>query len=197
MDKELIDKLYTLLGINNICFSLGGYFYEIYLKNNAIYVSEIKERVISLKNVNKPKEVPTEYTLQDFITLNIDITQLIEEKYDEYSLTIDSIRNEYEFVTHFLLLSDLKTEDKEILEEIINNSYKYYCTNINEHFGLTFINPFTKKIKLTLVDLKIGKCYENYEEIFNLLLKEFHKNRIKFRESLEHNIEVTEKISRK
>lgn len=193
MSKELLDKLYTILSFNSIVFNNHNTIYEFHLKNNEIHVIEETEFSINLKSTNNLKIQRKEYLFDEFLALNIDITEVIEENYKKYLKCIADINIEYELITYYLLLSDLKKEDKDLLEYIINNTYKYYTLNINENYGLTFVNPFNGKLRLTLVNLKNGKCFTDIPDIINLILKDFHKNRVKFLNILEYNMEELKK----
>ena len=196
MEKEILDKLLTLLRVGNIEFVINDKLYILSLKNNIIKVKAV-DSVINLNKIEQKTVLEEEYSIDDFINLDFDISKIIEEKYNEYLRLKDQITKEYELITHYLLICDLKEEDKDILEEILNIAYKNEFVNLNENYGISFINIFTKEIKLTLINLKSGMCYTNYQDIFSIILKEFHKNRVKFRNSLEYYLKLNEKYNQR
>lgn len=192
MEKELYQQLIEVLQFNDIEFTYDKKLYVLHLENNEIFVTEIEDIITMLKINNENNLKKKYYDFEEFLNLGIDITKIIEENYKIYLSSLENIEKYYNDFVSYLLISHHSKEDKELLEEIINYTYKFYVLNINENYGLTFMNPFTKKIALTLVNLKTGICYNEISDIVELILKDYHKNRVKFRNTLDYNLEKIE-----
>ena len=67
--------------------------------------------------------------------------------------------------------------------------------NIGTDYGLTFMSPFNKEIKLYLINLKTGENVTNYDEIIKIVTDLYHKNRVKFTNNVVNNNDLNEKFN--
>ncbi len=184
-----MDKLLKVLSQDSLEIELGNNTCIILkLVNDSVLISK-KEYFIE-KNILKSRIFEEYYPSRDELESIIEKYQeYIELKYNEIIEVESKITESYEDITSYLIESVYPKDKKEIILEIINFVYKYGAFNISEDYGLTNIEPFSKKVGYVLINLKDMKCIYEYEDMFNTIIDEIRRKRPTFQKIYDKNME--------
>lgn len=152
--------------------------------------SKITTKLISSNNYSKEELL--------IVINDLNIESYLKEKYQESLQKEAKIIEETNNFIDYLYKNDMSDEDRNLLFNVMYVVKYNGFINIGTDYGLTFVSPFTKEIKLYLINLKTGESCTNYDEIIQTISNLYHKNRVKFNKKVltQNEIEGQFKIKR-
>lgn len=196
MKENLLEIIKKLLNYDKIIFEKDNQSFMITKVNNLVNLKVCEDNFEKNKITTKLLS-SNNYEINELVNVieSLNLENYIREKYNELLQREEKISEEKSKFMAYLYDYNMSVEDKDLLYNIMYIvSYNGFI-NIGTDYGLTFMSPFNKEIKLYLINLKTGENVTNYDEIIKIVTDLYHKNRVKFTNNVVNNNDLNEKFN--
>ena len=196
MEENLLEIIKKLLNYDKIIFEKDNQSFMITKVNNLVNL-KICEDTFEKNKITTKLLSSNNYEINELVNVieSLNLENYIREKYNELLQREEKISEEKSKFMDYLYDYNMSVEDKDLLYNIMYIvSYNGFI-NIGTDYGLTFMSPFNKDIKLYLINLKTGENVTNYDEIIKIVTDLYHKNRVKFTNNVVNNNDLNEKFN--
>ncbi len=196
MEENLLEIIKKLLNYDKIIFEKDNQSFMITKVNNLVNL-KVCEETFEKNKITTKLLSSNNYEINELVNVieSLNLENYIREKYNELLQREEKISEEKSKFMDYLYDYNMSVEDKDLLYNIMYIvSYNGFI-NIGTDYGLTFMSPFNKDIKLYLINLKTGENVTNYDEIIKIVTDLYHKNRVKFTNNVVNNNDLNEKFN--
>lgn len=196
MKENLLEIIKKLLNYDKIIFEKDNQSFMITKVNNLVNL-KVCEDTFEKNKITTKLLSSNNYEINELVNVieSLNLENYIREKYNELLQREEKISEEKSKFMAYLYDYNMSVEDKDLLYNIMYIvSYNGFI-NIGTDYGLTFMSPFNKEIKLYLINLKTGENVTNYDEIIKIVTDLYHKNRVKFTNNVVNNNDLNEKFN--
>ena len=196
MKENLLEIIKKLLNYDKIIFEKDNQSFMITKVNNLVNL-KVCEDTFEKNKITTKLLSSNNYEINELVNVieSLNLENYIREKYNELLQREEKISEEKSKFMAYLYDYNMSVEDKDLLYNIMYIvSYNDFI-NIGTDYGLTFMSPFNKEIKLYLINLKTGENVTNYDEIIKIVTDLYHKNRVKFTNNVVNNNDLNEKFN--
>lgn len=196
MEENLLEIIKKLLNYDKIIFEKDNQSFMITKVNNLVNL-KVCEDTFEKNKITTKLLSSNNYEINELVNVieSLNLENYIREKYNELLQREEKISEEKSKFMAYLYDYNMSVEDKDLLYNIMYIvSYNGFI-NIGTDYGLTFMSPFNKEIKLYLINLKTGENVTNYDEIIKIVTDLYHKNRVKFTNNVEKSNDLNEKFN--
>lgn len=196
MEENLLEIIKKLLNYDKIIFEKDNQSFMITKVNNLVNL-KVCEDTFEKNKITTKLLSSNNYEINELVNVieSLNLENYIREKYNELLQREEKISEEKSKFMDYLYDYNMSVEDKDLLYNIMYIvSYNGFI-NIGTDYGLTFMSPFNKDIKLYLINLKTGENVTNYDEIIKIVTDLYHKNRVKFTNNVVNNNDLNEKFN--
>ena len=196
MEENLLEIIKKLLNYDNIIFEKDNQSFMITKVNNLVNL-KVCEDTFEKNKITTKLLSSNNYEINELVNVieSLNLENYIREKYNELLQREEKISEEKSKFMAYLYDYNMSVEDKDLLYNIMYIvSYNGFI-NIGTDYGLTFMSPFNKEIKLYLINLKTGENVTNYDEIIKIVTDLYHKNRVKCTNNVVNNNDLNEKFN--
>ena len=196
MEENLLEIIKKLLNYDKIIFEKDNQSFMITKVNNLVNL-KVCEDTFEKNKITTKLLSSNNYEINELVNVieSLNLENYIREKYNELLQREEKISEEKSKFMAYLYDYNMSVEDKDLLYNIMYIvSYNGFI-NIGTDYGLTFMSPFNKEIKLYLINLKTGENVTNYDEIIKIVTELYHKNRVKFANNVVNNNDLNEKFN--
>lgn len=196
MEENLLEIIKKLLNYDKIIFEKDNQSFMITKVNNLVNL-KVCEDTFEKNKITTKLLSSNNYEINELVNVieSLNLENYIREKYNELLQREEKISEEKSKFMAYLYDYNMSVEDKDLLYNIMYIvSYNGFI-NIGTDYGLTFMSPFNKDIKLYLINLKTGENVTNYDEIIKIVTDLYHKNRVKFTNNVVNNNDLNEKFN--
>ena len=196
MKENLLEIIKKLLNYDKIIFEKDNQSFMITKVNNLVNL-KVCEETFEKNKITTKLLSSNNYEINELVNVieSLNLENYIREKYNELLQREEKISEEKSKFMAYLYDYNMSVEDKDLLYNIMYIvSYNGFI-NIGTDYGLTFMSPFNKEIKLYLINLKTGENVTNYDEIIKIVTDLYHKNRVKFTNNVVNNNDLNEKFN--
>lgn len=196
MEENLLEIIKKLLNYDKIIFEKDNQSFMITKVNNLVNLKVCEDNFEKNKITTKLLS-SNNYEINELVNVieSLNLENYIREKYNELLQREEKISEEKSKFMAYLYDYNMSVEDKDLLYNIMYIvSYNGFI-NIGTDYGLSFMSPFNKEIKLYLINLKTGENVTNYDEIIKIVTDLYHKNRVKFTNNVVNNNYLNEKFN--
>ena len=196
MKENLLEIIKKLLNYDKIIFEKDNQSFMITKVNNLVNL-KVCEDTFEKNKITTKLLSSNNYEINELVNVieSLNLENYIREKYNELLQREEKISEEKSKFMAYLYDYNMSVEDKDLLYNIMYIvSYNGFI-NIGTVYGLTFMSPFNKEIKLYLINLKTGENVTNYDEIIKIVTDLYHKNRVKFTNNVVNNNDLNEKFN--
>lgn len=196
MKENLLEIIKKLLNYDKIIFEKDNQSFMITKVNNLVNL-KVCEDTFEKNKITTKLLSSNNYEIKELVNVieSLNLENYIREKYNELLQREEKISEEKSKFMAYLYDYNMSVEDKDLLYNMMYIvSYNGFI-NIGTDYGLTFMSPFNKEIKLYLINLKTGENVTNYDEIIKIVTDLYHKNRVKFTNNVVNNNDLNEKFN--
>lgn len=196
MEENLLEIIKKLLNYDKIIFEKNNQSFMITKVNDLVNL-KVCEDTFEKNKITTKLLSSNNYEINELVNVieSLNLENYIREKYNELLQREEKISEEKSKFMAYLYDYNMSVEDKDLLYNIMYIvSYNGFI-NIGIDYGLTFMSPFNKEIKLYLINLKTGENVTNYDEIIKIVTDLYHKNRVKFTNNVVNNNDLNEKFN--
>ena len=196
MKENSLEIIKKLLNYDKIIFEKDNQSFMITKVNNLVNL-KVCEDTFEKNKITTKLLSSNNYEINELVNVieSLNLENYIREKYNELLQREEKISEEKSKFMAYLYDYNMSVEDKDLLYNIMYIvSYNGFI-NIGTDYGLTFMSPFNKEIKLYLINLKTGENVTNYGEIIKIVTDLYHKNRVKFTNNVVNNNDLNEKFN--
>lgn len=195
MEEDLLEIIKKLLNYDKIVFEKDNQSYLITKVNDLINL-KVCEDTFEKNKITTKLLSSNNYEMNEIVNVieSLNLENYIREKYNELLQREEKILEENSKFMAYLYDYNISVEDKDLLYNVMYIVGYNGFINIGTDYGLTFISPFNKEIKLYLINLKTGENVTNYDEIIKMVVELYHKNRVKFTKNVVNNNDLNEKF---
>lgn len=196
MEENLLEIIKKLLNYDKIIFEKNNQSFMITKVNDLVNL-KVCEDTFEKNKITTKLLSSNNYEINELVNVieSLNLVNYIREKYNELLQREEKISEEKSKFMAYLYDYNMSVEDKDLLYNIMYIvSYNGFI-NIGTDYGLTFMSPFNKDIKLYLINLKTGENVTNYDEIIKIVTELYHKNRVKFTNNVVNNNDLNEKFN--
>lgn len=196
MEENLLEIIKKLLNYDKIIFEKNNQSFMITKVNDLVNL-KVCEDTFEKNKITTKLLSSNNYEINELVNVieSLNLENYIREKYNELLQRKEKISEEKSKFMAYLYDYNMSVEDKDLLYNIMYIvSYNGFI-NIGIDYGLTFMSPFNKEIKLYLINLKTGENVTNYDEIIKIVTDLYHKNRVKFTNNVVNNNDLNEKFN--
>lgn len=196
MEENLLEIIKKLLNYDKIIFEKDNQSFMITKVNNLVNL-KVCEDTFEKNKITTKLLSSNNYEINELVNVieSLNLENYIREKYNELLQREEKISEEKSKFMAYLYDYNMSVEDKDLLYNIMYIvSYNGFI-NIGTDYGLTFMSPFNKEIKLYLINLKTGENVTNYDEIIKIVTELYHKNRVKFTNNVEKSNDLNGKFN--
>ena len=196
MEENLLEIIKKLLNYDKIIFEKNNQSFMITKVNDLVNL-KVCEDTFEKNKITTKLLSSNNYEINELVNVieSLNLENYIREKYNELLQREEKISEEKSKFMAYLYDYNMSVEDKDLLYNIMYIvSYNGFI-NIGTDYGLTFMSPFNKEIKLYLINLKKGENVTNYDEIIKIVTDLYHKNRVKFTNYVVNNNDLNEKFN--
>lgn len=195
MEEDLLEIIKKLLNYDKIVFEKDNQSYLITKVNDLINL-KVCEDTFEKNKITTKLLSSNNYEMNEIVNVieSLNLENYIREKYNELLQREEKIIEENSKFMAYLYDYNISVEDKDLLYNVMYIVGYNGFINIGTDYGLTFISPFNKEIKLYLINLKTGEKVTNYDEIIKMVVELYHKNRVKFTKNVVNNNDLNEKF---
>lgn len=196
MEENLLEIIKKLLNYDKIIFEKDNQSFMITKVNNLVNL-KVCEDTFEKNKITTKLLSSNNYEINELVNVieSLNLENYIRAKYNELLQREEKISEEKSKFMAYLYDYNMSVEDKDLLYNIMYIvSYNGFI-NIGTDYGLTFMSPFNKEIKLYLINLKTGENVTNYDEIIKIVTELYHKNRVKFTNNVEKSNDLNGKFN--
>lgn len=196
MEENLLEIIKKLLNYDKIIIEKDNQSFMITKVNNLVNL-KVCEDTFEKNKITTKLLSSNNYEINELVNVieSLNLENYIREKYNELLQREEKISEEKSKFMDYLYDYNMSVEDKDLLYNIMYIvSYNGFI-NIGTDYGLTFMSPFNKEIKLYLINLKTGENVTNYDEIIKIVTELYHKNRVKFTNNVEKSNDLNGKFN--